>query len=400
MLPSGIAGLAGRALRFFPDRVLQVVLPTRYRFDPSEMPPPPRPPATDIRLYIAPVNYAGQGWQWARAAERNIPGVGAVSMSYHVGTEFGHPVDISVPALGYVMSKTWQREQRLAVHEGFTHVIVEAGRHIFGRVFDQSVEHQIRDLLADGIRVAMLAHGSDVRLPSRHAATNPDSPYRDASWSDVPGLQKEAERNRALFDQLQLPVFVSTPDLLLDVPYARWLPVVVDPATWAGSAEVLTRPRPVVAHAPSKSIVKGSALIDPILRRMHDAGTIDYRRIEGVPAADMPSVYGSADIVLDQFRIGDYGVAACEALAAGRVVVGHVSEHSRAHVLASTGRDLPIVEARVDSLEAVLTGILADRERYRAVARDGVPFVTHVHDGRFSADVLRPFLTTSTGDSP
>src|SRR5690606_29959869 len=141
--------------------------PKRYRFDPREMPSPPEPPATDTRLYIAPVNYAGQGWQWARAAERSIPNVGAVSMAYRVGTEFGHPVDISVPALGYVMSKRWQREQRRAVHNGFTHVIVEAGRHIFGRVFDQTVEQQVRELTADGISVALLAHGSDVRLPSR-----------------------------------------------------------------------------------------------------------------------------------------------------------------------------------------------------------------------------------------
>ena len=113
----------------------------------------------------------------------------------------------------------------------------------------------------------------------------------------------------------------------------------------------------------------------------------------------MPAVYGSADIVLDQFRIGDYGVAACEALAAGRVVVGHVSEHARAHVRHATGRDLPIVEATIDSLEAVLTDIVTHRERFAAVAREGLPFVTGVHDGRFSADVLRPFLT-STGDHP
>ena len=399
MLPSGLAGLAGRALRLFPDRFLQSVLPARYRYDPRDMPPPPVPPSAPVRLYIAPVNYAGQAWQWARAAERNIPGVGAVSMSYRVGTEFGHPVDISVPALGYVMSKTCQREQRQAVHDGFTHVIVEAGRHIFGRVFDQSVERQVRELEADGVRVAMLAHGSDVRLPSRHAAANPHSPYLDPSWSDVPGLQREAERNRALLDRLKLPVFVSTPDLLLDVPYGQWLPVVVDPTAWASSAGVLLRPRPVVAHAPSKSVVKGSALIDPILRKMHDAGTIEYLRIAGVTSAEMPAVYRSADIVLDQFRLGDYGVAACEALAAGRLVIGHVSAHSRAHVASTTGHDLPIVEATVDTLENVLSAVLADRDRFRAVASDGAPFVASVHDGRRSAEVLRPFLTNLPGAS-
>ncbi len=45
-----------------------------------------------------------------------------------------------------------------------------------------------------------------------------------------------------------------------------------------------------------------------------------------MPADAMPEVYGGADIVLDQFPLGTYGVAACEALVAGRLVVSHVSD--------------------------------------------------------------------------
>src|SRR5690606_40455222 len=108
-------------------------------------------------------------------------------------------------------------------------------------------------------------------------------------------------------------------------------------------------------------------------------GLIEYRRVEGVPAGDMPRVYGEADVVLDQLRIGNYGVAACEAMAAGRVVVSHVSEVVREHAREAAGADLPILEATADSLEQVLLDVLADRDRARALAAQGPAFVRTLH---------------------
>ena len=42
---------------------------------------------------------------------------------------------------------------------------------------------------------------------------------------------------------------VSTPDLLLDLPGAVWLPVVVDTELWRPGPPVLEREVPVVLHA-------------------------------------------------------------------------------------------------------------------------------------------------------
>ena len=102
----------------------------------------------------------------------------------------------------------------------------------------------------------------------------------------------------------------------------------------------------------------------------------------------MPGIYGSSDIVLDQFRLGDYGVAACEAMAAGRLVVSHVSGQVRNAVEKDSGVTLPIVEANIDSLEHVLLHIVANRQHYRDVAEAGPSFVTRVHDGHMARAVL------------
>ncbi|UOQ89835.1 hypothetical protein MUN74_02635 [Agromyces endophyticus] len=395
MLPRGLTAVAGRLTRLVPEPLLARILPGRLRYDPASL-AVAVPPETPIRLFVGPVNFAGQGWQWARAAER-LPGVGAVSMAYRIGTEFGYPVDVEVPASAYVFSKSWQRAQREAVTGGFSHVIVEAERHLFGRVYDQTVEQQVRELLASDVRVAMLSHGSDLRLPSRHAATHPDSPFQP-DWDQTAVFERQAADNLALLERLGLPVFVSTLGLLSDMPSADWLPVVIDVEAWSGGEPPMLRARPVVAHAPSNGRIKGSDLIDPALSRLHGEGLIEYRRVTGVPAAEMPELYRSADIVLDQFRLGDYGVAACEALAAGRVVVGHVADPVRSAVSARTGLELPVVESAGADVERVLRRLVADPDGARAVAARGPAFVREVHDGRFSADAMSRFLGTVRDD--
>src|SRR5699024_5816893 len=164
-----------------------------------------------------------------------------------------------------------------------------------------------------GTRVALLFHGSDIRDPDTHMAAEPLSHFADdPALTDA--LRHTTATNRALIDATDATVFVSTAGLLTEVPEATWLPVVVEPARWQTDQHALTHTRrPVVALAPSQSQLKGGHLIEPPLLRLHETGTIDYRPVQGIPHAQMPRVYHEADIVLDQFRVGDYGVAACEA---------------------------------------------------------------------------------------
>ena len=383
---------AARLLRLLPESVGRLALPASQSYRPEDVPPPPVAPPTTVRLYIAPVNWAGQAFRWGRAAERFLPSVGAVTTAYRVGTEFGHPVDLSVPVGAYVVSKRWQKAQRDAVVAGFSHVLVEAARNPFGRI-DEPLERQVADLRRHGVQVALLFHGSDIRLPSAHAAREHDSPFASGLWRGTAALQREAEEHLALTRRLGLEVFVSTLDLLEDVPDATWLPLVVDTARWGARKPPLKRAIPVVLHVPSKSVMKGSELVEPTMRRLESEGLLEYRVLAGVAAQDMPAEIAKSDIVLDQVRLGSYGVAACEALAAGRVVVGHVSDQVRKFTLERTGRSLPIVEATARTLESVVRDLVADRAAARVIGAKGPEFVREVHDGRLAAEALAPFLS-------
>ncbi|HEY2556914.1 MAG TPA: hypothetical protein VGI08_07395, partial [Diaminobutyricibacter sp.] len=270
---------------------------------------------------------------------------------------------------------------------GFSHAMIESGRPLFGTLFGQEAFVEAATLARSGVSVAMMCHGTDVRQHTRHRENHQWSPYSDRSL-----YSRSAERRAAEFvarlGAFNGPVFVSTPDLLDDVPFGIWCPVVVDTQRWNRGADPMERDRPVVVHSPSASSIKGSDLIEPHLRELELEGLIEYRRLEGVPWETMPDTIRDADIVLDQFRIGSYGVAACEALSAGRVVVGQVSKHVRARVEERAGMELPIVEANVETVGDVVRGLIADRDGAQRTALLGERFVGRLHDGFAAAEAM------------
>jgi hypothetical protein len=183
------------------------------------------------------------------------------------------------------------------------------------------------------------------------------------------------------------------------LPGSIWCPVVIQPDEWRSEHRAPTEGPLVVLHAPSNSLIKGSDQIEPVLRGLHAAGLIEYRQVAGLRHQEMRRQYAEADVVLDQFLIGSYGVAACEALASGCLVVGHVSEPTRRTVAAEAGIELPIVEATVDSLESVLRAIVMTSSDFESHRAAGIDFVERVHSGRRSAEAVRGFLgvTPTTG---
>lgn len=356
------------------------------RISDADVPRPTSVPDTPVRVYIAPTNYAAQGHAWARALDAASSRVGAKNMAVEVPGGFAFDADTEVPVAVYHRSRRWQESELDAV-ERFTHVLFEAGRPIFGRLLGRSIEREVAELGSRGISTAFMCHGTDVRLPSSHVRRTPWSPYADPELY-VDRLERLARRYADQLDRFDRPIFVSTPDLLADVPRATWCPVVVDAARWGRPRRLAGGRVPVVAHVPSNGAVKGTALVRPAMERLAAEGVIEYREIHGVPSRAMPEVWAEADVVLDQFRLGSYGVAACEAMAAGSVVVGHVLEETRAVVSRDAGMELPVVEATPDTIEGVVRALVEDPARREALTAAGREFVSHTHDGRLSSRVL------------
>ena len=386
--------MLGAATRLIPDPLLARLLPAGRSFDPAALPQKIDLPTTAmVRLLVAPENSAGQGEAWARAARAKLNEVAAMSLVVGRDAVFGYEAGNRVPPPVFAWSGRWQREHRRAIAERVTHVLLESGRPILAGGVRGDVEHDLRWLRKRGIGCVLVWHGSDVRDPDRHAARHPLSPYADPSWTAVESLRVSSARNRQLAAASGLLSLVSTPDLLDDVPGSTWLPVVVDGAAWAVSRPPLAHGgRLRVVHAPSRGVIKGTALVEPVLCELAAEGVIDYRRIERVPNSEMLEVLQQADVVLDQFRLGIYGVGAVEALAAGRIVIGDVDDRVRARVREATGHETPIISTRPDDLGEILREIASSPGSALELAATGPGFASEVHDGRRAAAVIAEAL--------
>lgn len=387
--------LAERAWHLVPKRLQDAIASGVDRAQGAPVPVPPVPDtAASRRLLIGPVNYAGQGYRWARAVEAD----GTVSARNYVHTgnnPFGYDADHQVTWRMSEHSRAWQNAMLERIRQDYTHVLIEACFPILGGMFGGDVRRQVALLRDAGVRVGIVGHGNDVRLPSTHLANVPSSHFGAGAedWAPVDRLEKVVADNLALIHDLDAPVFVSTTGLLLDLPKAHFLGVVIDPDRWSTTVRPLQRDRLRVVHAPTQPHVKGTDLIAPAMRRLHDEGVIEYVELVGVANADMPAVFADADVVLDQFRVGDYGVGACEAMASGRTVLTYVTDQVRAEVERHAGMPLPIPPVTVDSVEQVMRDIADRRDHYRDLAATGPEFVRRLHDGSFSRRVLtREFL--------
>jgi hypothetical protein len=341
---------------------------------------------TGTRLAVGPTNTAGQGREWARAVRTHIPGVGTETFALSSGNSFGYDADHAISTDDW-LSRTWQLRQLAYVLDNFSHVLAECAMPPFGRLNGPWANFDLAELEAAGIALALAFHGSEIRDPAAQRERVPFSPF-DPDHELTRALQSKVDRLGPVVRDLDLPKFVSTPDLLHDVPGADWLPVVVDPGLWASDRVPLERDRPVVVHAPSSPFTKGTALIEPVVEELHDAGLIEYRRIKGVSHADMPAVLADADIVLDQFVFGAYGVMSVQALAAGRVTLCYLHESVTQYL----PDGVPIVNADPDTLREELERVVAERDAARRIAARGPAYVREHHDGTRSAEVLARFL--------
>ncbi|MCW3814985.1 hypothetical protein ONA91_11010 [Micromonospora sp. DR5-3] len=351
-----------------------------------------------VTLAIGPANYAGQAYHWAVAAQRHR-GVPATSFAFDLAPpgrrrhgDFRFPVHHRVPA--HRLTTPWGRAVRLSrALRTATHVAVDGFLPLSG----PDLEADLRGLVGQGRRLALIAHGTEVRDPEAHRDRLPFSYYADADRGWVDAVRRAAG-NRALATRLGLPVFVSTPDLLLDLQSATWLPVTVDPRPWSTARPALAGGGPpVVLHRPSRSLppIKGTELVDPILRDLAARGLIRYLRPESVPHDAMPALVAQADVVVDQILTGSYGVAAVEGLAAGRLVVGYVCPATRALM----PEDPPVVDAPPSTFGEVMRRIVADPESFARRAAQGPRFVRRWHDGRTAAAVLAPFCGVTAAET-
>lgn len=135
-----------------------------------------------------------------------------------------------------------------------------------------------------------------------------------------------------------------------------------------------------VAHAPSKRAVKGTqAVLDAVASLRTRGAPIELDLIEGVPNAEAQKRYAAADVVVDQLRIGWYGMFAIESMALAKPVVVHLDEQGAAETEEAFRLELPLVRADEQRVEDVLGGLVEMRADLPELGRRSREYVERVH---------------------
>jgi len=346
-------------------------------------------------VLIGATNSAGQANSWAHALRNTGRGAQSLQIVKDQTNTWFH-------ADRTIQRDQWKklefRKQLFKeITSSNTSVLLESLRPLFAlnqpSLFTaQEGLNDLIDLWRAGLKVAVVFHGSDIRDQLHHAKMDEFSPYRNP----VDPVKFEAVRVRA--DQTRLIArklnrhrikqFITTPDLLHELPDATWLPAVIDIAKFETTTAIKSSSGPLkVLFLPSNGWLKSEHLVTPILEKLAKEGVIELVAKGPVSNAQMPTLIESADLVIDRFD-GVVGVASIEAMAAKRLVIANVAPwiYNRAEVTP------PVIHATPATLEEKLREIAENNFNHQELTEAGFQYVGKWHDGRESAIRLNHWL--------
>ncbi len=176
---------------------------------------------------------------------------------------------------------------------------------------------------------------------------------------------------------------VGSYDALRWVPEAEVVPVGLDLAKYE-PVPAATNPRVRVVHATTSRAKKGTEAVIAACERLG----ADLDVVENVRHDEALERYRRADIVVDQFNAGWYGVFAIEGMALGKPVVGYLRDEPREQTERAFGVKVPIVSTTKETLAERLQPLVESAEERRRIGAASRAYAERVHDGEKIADRL------------
>ncbi|PIR33695.1 MAG: hypothetical protein COV36_02210 [Alphaproteobacteria bacterium CG11_big_fil_rev_8_21_14_0_20_44_7] len=233
-----------------------------------------------------------------------------------------------------------------------------------------------------GKKIYVHFRGSEIRLEHILRENNP---YQ---WLDEPGknyLQIPDEKKilwRDFLYEICDGTFATDAEVMESSPQSKIVERVIKPKEYPhiglGDME-----KPLIVHAPTSRNLKGTEHIIKALEKLTDNGyKFDFKLVQNLPHEKAKELYASADIILDQIRVGWYGITALEAMAMGKIAVCYVKEEY------DPKHKIPLVSANLDNIYDNVKHILDNKDYYRKIAAKGRKFVEENHAPQIIAKQL------------
>lgn len=119
-------------------------------------------------------------------------------------------------------------------------------------------------------------------------------------------------------------------------------------------------PRPVVVHAPTQRIAKGSGYIITAVEELKQELDFEFVLLENMPREKALQQVQRCDIFIDQLILGSYGLASCEAMAFGKPVLCYIMPAVYENGLPA---DCPVVNTTPFTIKERLRELLLNETR-------------------------------------
>jgi glycosyltransferase involved in cell wall biosynthesis len=264
----------------------------------------------------------------------------------------------------------------------------------FGRSFlgDSLIDARMLKIL--GRRVFFTFLGCDLRDKSVRLAKNSldQTPLSMCSQCH-PHL---CSKNRALALQVARSYsnisFVTTPDLLDEMPSAQYLPLGVDiqkfvdyiPQNYAGEKGDQFR----ILHAPTDRLKKGTKyIIDAVLSLKAKGLNVELVLTEGLSQQDVFETAKTCHLAIDQLLAGVYGTFGAEAMAMGLTTLARIDDRYRAYY----PDELPIIDATPETIESQILKCMNGFYNLKATALRSKAYAQQWHDYSVVAKLMTSF---------
>lgn len=205
--------------------------------------------------------------------------------------------------------------------------------------------------------------GSDIRNPEIEFADNPyykavfnngyEYPYESAENSKSTQLKFA----RAGFDVIAMPGMGQYIDKsIFPNPYKVFQRI--DTSKFEFSPPKSENKRPLIVHAPTAPVGKGTIYIEKAIENLRKNHNFDFVLIKNMKHHEALENIKKCDLYIDQLISGNYGMAAMEAMAFGKPVISYMKDSV---LINEFPNDCPIVNANPSNIESVIHSILSNK---------------------------------------
>lgn len=327
-----------------------------------------------MKVVIGPLNIASQPYYLAEGLRKH--GIDAHCVAYDTGS-FGYNADkeVKIPRMPLDRVDAFHRTHMEALEEDFDIY------HFFQRPFylpvpngdhDSFLGFDIPLLKARGKRVAYRFTGWEVIDRETELRNNPYSAFRHG-WDGR--FNPEFKAEYLDFLRAQVDAFMVVDPMMQEhCPEADMVPRIL-PVQNFEEVGIKKTDVPLIVHAPSNSIYKGSKFVLEALEALRNEGVrFNLQLLDRVPYTEALDWFHKADIIIDQALIGWYGVLATECMAMGKPVAVYMRED-----LADTPGEIPIHNFNLDNIKDRFRDLIGDFELRDSLARRGRAYVEATH---------------------